>query len=75
VHGTAPDIAGKNLANPTALLLSAVMMLRHIGETAAGDRIETALNKVLEKRERVTRDLGGTASTNEFTDAVIGALK
>src|SRR5262245_42346434 len=49
VHGTAPDIAGKNLANPTALLLSAVMMLRHIGETAAGDRIETALNKVLEK--------------------------
>ena len=74
VHGTAPDIAGKNLANPTALLLSAVMMLRHIGETAAGDRIETALNKVLEKRERVTRDLGGTASTNEFTDSVIRAL-
>src|SRR5262245_59393551 len=74
VHGTAPDIAGKNLANPTALLLSDTMMLRHIGETAAGDRIETALNKVLEKRERVTRDLGGTASTNEFTDAVIGAL-
>jgi len=74
VHGTAPDIAGKNLANPTALLLSAVMMLRHIGETAAGDRIETALNKVLEKRDKVTRDLGGTATTNEFTDAVIGAL-
>jgi isocitrate dehydrogenase (NAD+) len=74
VHGTAPDIAGKNLANPTALLLSAVMMLRHIGETAAGDRIETALNKVLEKRERVTRDLGGTASTNEFTDSIIRAL-
>jgi len=74
VHGTAPDIAGKDLANPTALLLSAVMMLRHIGETAAGDRIETALNKVLEKRERVTRDLGGTASTNEFTDSIIRAL-
>jgi len=58
VHGTAPDIAGKNLANPTALLLSAIMMLRHIGERAAGDRIEAALNKVLEKRETITRDLG-----------------
>src|SRR5262250_689466 len=74
VHGTAPDIAGKNIANPTALLLSAIMMLRHIGETAAGDRIEAALNKVLEKREKVTRDLGGSASTSEFTDAVIAAL-
>ena len=74
VHGTAPDIAGKNLANPTALLLSAIMMLRHIGETAIGDRIETALNRVLEKREKVTRDLGGNASTTEFTDAVIAAL-
>jgi isocitrate dehydrogenase (NAD+) len=74
VHGTAPDIAGKNLANPTALLLSAIMMLRHIGEGAAGDRIETALNRVLAKREKVTRDLGGMATTNEFTDAVIAAL-
>src|SRR5947208_14151784 len=74
VHGTAPDIAGKNLANPTALLLSAIMMLRHIGEQRAGDRIEAALNKVLQKREKVTRDLGGTASTTEFTDAIITAL-
>jgi isocitrate dehydrogenase (NAD+) len=74
VHGTAPDIAGKNLANPTALLMSAIMMLRHIKERAAADRIEAALNKVLEKREKVTRDLGGTASTNEFTDAIIAAL-
>src|SRR5207253_875163 len=74
VHGTAPDIAGKNQANPAALLLSAIMMLRHIGERAAGDRIEAALNKVLEKRERVTRDLGGNASTTEFTDAIIAAL-
>jgi isocitrate/isopropylmalate dehydrogenase len=74
VHGTAPDIAGKNLANPTALLMSAIMMLRHIGERAAGDRIETALHKVLEKREKVTRDLGGTASTTEFADAIIAAL-
>src|SRR6201993_3316355 len=59
VHGTAPDIAGKNLANPTALLLSAIMMLRHIGEISAGDRIESALNKVLEARQTITRDLGG----------------
>jgi isocitrate dehydrogenase (NAD+) len=74
VHGTAPDIAGKNLANPTALLLSAIMMLRHIGEHQAGDRIEAALNQLLEKRQKVTRDLGGNASTTEFTDAIIAAL-
>jgi isocitrate dehydrogenase (NAD+) len=74
VHGTAPDIAGKNMANPTALLLSAIMMLRHMHEEAAGDRMESALNKVLQKREKVTRDLGGTASTSEFTDAIIAAL-
>src|SRR5215468_1997235 len=74
VHGTAPDIAGKNLANPTALLMSAMMMLRHIGELDAAQRIETALNKVLGERKKVTRDLGGTASTSEFTDAIIAAL-
>jgi isocitrate dehydrogenase (NAD+) len=74
VHGTAPDIAGKNLANPTALLLSAIMMLHHIGENRPADRIESALNFVLQKREKVTRDLGGTASTSEFTDAILAAL-
>jgi isocitrate dehydrogenase (NAD+) len=74
VHGTAPDIAGKNLANPTALLMSAIMMLRHIDEQPAADRIEAALNKVMEKREKVTRDLGGKSSTHEFTDAIIAAL-
>src|ERR1700751_2577651 len=74
VHGTAPDIAGKNQANPTALLLSAIMMLRHMGENAAGDRIEAALNKVLQKREKITGDLGGKASTSDFADAVIAAL-
>jgi isocitrate dehydrogenase (NAD+) len=74
VHGTAPDIAGKNQANPTALLLSAIMMLRHINEEAAAGRIEAALNRVLEKRETVTRDLGGTASTRQFTDAIIANL-
>lgn len=74
VHGTAPDIAGKNVANPIALLLSALMMLRHIGETEAAARIDAALNHVLFARETITRDLGGTASTTEFTDAIIAAL-
>ncbi len=74
VHGTAPDLAGKNLGNPTALLMSAIMMLRHIGEQKAADRIESALNTVLRKREKVTRDLGGTASTSEFSDAIIAAF-
>jgi isocitrate dehydrogenase (NAD+) len=74
VHGTAPDIAGKNMANPTALLMSAIMMLRHMGERAAGDRIEKALNQVLQKREKITKDLGGKATTTEFTDAIIAAL-
>ncbi len=74
VHGTAPDIAGKNLANPTALLLSAIMMLHHINERDAATRIEKALNKVIQARKTVTRDLGGSASTSEFTDAVISAL-
>lgn len=74
VHGTAPDIAGKNLANPTAMLLSAIMMLRHIGEHDAATRIESAVNKVLEKRQTTTRDLGGTASTHQYTDAIIAHL-
>lgn len=74
VHGTAPDIAGMNLANPTALLMSAIMMLRHIGEGSAASRIEGALNKVLAAREKTTADIGGQASTTEFTDAVIAAL-
>jgi isocitrate/isopropylmalate dehydrogenase len=54
--------------------MSAIMMLRHMGERAAAERIENALNKVLEKRETVTRDLGGNATTSEFTDALIAAL-
>jgi isocitrate dehydrogenase (NAD+) len=74
VHGTAPDIAGKNLANPTALLMSAIMMLDYINEPEAASRITRALNTVLQARQKVTRDLGGTASTSEFTDAVIAAL-
>ena len=74
VHGSAPDIAGKHLANPTALLLSAVMMLRHIDERAAADRIMTALGAVLAAGEVRTRDLGGTSSTMAFADAVARAL-
>jgi isocitrate dehydrogenase (NAD+) len=74
VHGSAPDIAGKNFANPMALLLSAVMMLRHVDEGAAADRIMTALGQVLESGQSRTRDLGGTTSTFEFADAVCRAI-
>jgi isocitrate dehydrogenase (NAD+) len=74
VHGSAPDIAGKQLANPTALLLSAVLMLRHIDEGDAADRIMRGLGTVLTARTVRTRDLGGTASTLEFADAVCRAL-
>ena len=74
VHGSAPDIAGKNLANPTALLLSAVMMLRHIDEDAAASRIMDALGRVMTAAAVRTRDLGGTASTFEFADAVCKAI-
>ncbi len=74
VHGSAPDIAGKNFANPTALLLSAVLMLRHINENAAADSIVAALNTVLAAGTARTRDLGGTTSTFEFADAVCRAI-
>src|SRR5262245_55342538 len=75
VHGSAPDIAGKHLANPTALLLSAVMMLRHLGEGAAADRVMTALGTVLQAGAVRTRDLGGTASTTDYASAVCAALE
>jgi len=70
VHGSAPDIAGKQIANPTALLLSAIMMLHHIDESAAADRIMQALGRVLTDGRVRTRDLGGSASTNDFAEAV-----
>src|SRR5262245_18626833 len=73
VHGSAPDIAGKGIANPTALLLSAVLMLRHIGETSAADAVMRALGGVLTAGVR-TRDLGGTATTGEFAAAVCKML-
>src|SRR5216684_2547972 len=75
VHGTAPDIAGKGLANPTALLMSGIMMLHHLGESSAAQRIQAALEKVYREGQHATRDLGGTTGTREFTDAVIAALQ
>ena len=74
VHGSAPDIAGRNVANPTALLLSAVLMLRHIDEAAIADRVDTALSEVLKAGRVRTRDLGGSASTTEFAEAVSGRV-
>jgi len=75
VHGTAPDIAGKNLANPTALLFSALLMLRHIGEPEAADRIWKAMVLSLAMGHHLTRDLGGSCSTTEFTDELIKEIK
>ena len=71
VHGTAPDIAGKGLANPTALMQSAVLMLAHLGERDAAARLRSAIRQVYAAGESLTGDVGGTASTVEFTDAVI----
>jgi isocitrate dehydrogenase (NAD+) len=74
VHGTAPDIAGKGLANPTALMQSAVLMLAHMGERDAAARLHNAIYKVYATGGHLTGDVGGTASTAEFTDAVIRRL-
>ncbi len=74
VHGTAPDIAGKGVANPTALLMSAIMMLDYLDEAKAARRIENALHKIYGEGKWLTRDVGGTATTLQFTEAVIGAL-
>src|SRR5260370_13310869 len=75
VHGTAPDIAGKGFANPTALLMSSVLMLGHLGERTAAERIQGALESVYLQAKHTTRDVGGKAGTEEFADAVIAALK
>ena len=74
VHGSAPDIAQKNLANPTALLMSALMMLDHIGEREVSQRIWAALTKVLTEGKTRTRDLGGESRTTDFTEAICHAL-
>jgi isocitrate dehydrogenase (NAD+) len=75
VHGTAPDIAGKGFANPTALLMSSTLMLDHLGERTTAERIQNALESVYRQGKHTTRDVGGKAGTEEFTDAVIAALK
>ena len=75
VHGSAPDIAGQGKANPTALMLSAVMMLAHMGETDAARRLQNAVETVYREGRCRTEDLGGSASTEEFTDAVVQAIK
>ena len=74
VHGSAPDIAGQGIANPTALLQSAILMLNHIEERQAAEKIETALLKVFADGKVRTRDIGGTSSTDEFADAIISAM-
>ncbi len=75
VHGSAPDIAGKDMANPTAVLRSGILMLRHLGEENAANHIRAAIAKVFTEKKHLTRDVGGTASTTEFTDAMVEALR
>ncbi len=74
VHGSAPDIAGQDKANPTALLQSAVLMLRHIDEDPLADKIQTAIEKVYAEAKTLTRDVGGHSGTRAFADAVVAAL-
>ena len=74
VHGSAPDIAGQGVANPTAILMSGIMMLRYIGETDAAVRIENAMLEVFAEGKSITKDLGGNAKTNEFARAICEKL-
>jgi isocitrate dehydrogenase (NAD+) len=71
VHGSAPDIAGQGLANPTAILQSSLLMLRHLGERKAADKIETAMLDVFREGKVRTRDIGGESKTSEFATAII----
>jgi isocitrate dehydrogenase (NAD+) len=75
VHGSAPDIAGKNIANPTALIRCSLLMLRHLGEFDAALKIRNALEKVYRDRDKLTRDVGGKAGTSEFADSIIEAME
>jgi isocitrate dehydrogenase (NAD+) len=75
VHGSAPDIAGKGIANPTALLMSAVLMLKHVKEHKAASSLQAAVEAVYQAGETLTADVGGKATTEEFTSAVIAALR
>jgi isocitrate dehydrogenase (NAD+) len=74
VHGSAPDIAGRGVANPTALVRSGILMLRHLGEREAAEKVKYAVHAVYREGKHITRDLGGTAGTLEFADAVIEAM-
>ena len=75
VHGSAPDIAGKDMANPTAVLQSGILMLRHLGEVEAAETVQAALEKTYKEKLHLTRDVGGSSSTSEFTDAVIANME
>jgi len=75
VHGSAPKYAGQNKVNPLALLLSGILMLKHIGEKEAAQKIESAVEKVLKEGKTLTYDLGGTAGTQEVADAIIAAME
>jgi isocitrate dehydrogenase (NAD+) len=75
VHGSAPDIAGKGVANPTAVLRSGILMLRHLDEQDAANQVKYAVHAVYREGKHITRDMGGTASTSEFSDAVIAAMQ
>ncbi|HEV2379657.1 MAG TPA: isocitrate dehydrogenase (NAD(+)) [Terriglobia bacterium] len=75
VHGSAPDIAGQNVANPTAMILSSILMLRHLGQIGAAERVEHAIHHLYAEGRYLTRDVGGSASTDEFTTALIGSLQ
>ncbi|BBR38523.1 isocitrate dehydrogenase [Aeromonas veronii] len=74
VHGSAPDIAGKNIANPTSVILASIQMLEYLGMQDKAERIREAVRATIESGDRVTRDLGGTASTSEFTQAIIDRM-
>ena len=75
VHGSAPDIAGQGKANPTALMMSSVMMLTHLGETEAAHKLQSGIESVYREGKYLTGDVGGSASTEEFTDAVVKTIK
>ncbi len=74
VHGSAPDIAGKNIANPTALLLAAAMMLDHLGMSDQAGRLRKTITQVIGSNDRATGDLGGKATTTEYTQAIMERL-
>jgi isocitrate dehydrogenase (NAD+) len=75
VHGSAPDIAGKNIANPTSAILSGIMLLKYIGEVNRAETIEKALKEIFKDRAKCTEDLGGSLGTREFTQEIINQMK